>query len=121
MHFLYETKIPRLSSVSSGKMIVEYVVNKVSPSFPFIHWQSSCFWTLCTKAIIQSTWAGQVACVEEIRHAYRVLVGTAEGKKPLERPRRRWKDYIKMDLQEVGWDYQDRIDLSFTATAVLPL
>jgi hypothetical protein len=33
---------------------------------------------------------------------YRVLVGKPEGKRPLGRPRSRWKDYIKMDLQEVG-------------------
>jgi hypothetical protein len=39
----------------------------------------------------------------ERRGAYRVLVGTPEGKKPLGRPRRRWEDNIKMDLQEVGW------------------
>jgi len=30
-------------------------------------------------------------------------VGRTEGKRPLERPRRSWKDNIKMDLQEVGW------------------
>ena len=34
---------------------------------------------------------------------YRVLVGKPEGKSPLGRPRHRWKDNIKMDLQEVGW------------------
>ena len=33
---------------------------------------------------------------------HRVLVGKPEGKRPLERPRRRWDDNIKMDLQEVG-------------------
>ena len=33
---------------------------------------------------------------------HRVLVGKPEGKRPLERPRRRWEDNIKMDLQEVG-------------------
>ena len=35
------------------------------------------------------------------RGVYRVLVGKPEGKRPLERPRRRWEDNIKMDLQEV--------------------
>jgi hypothetical protein len=39
--------------------------------------------------------------VEE-RGVYRVLVGKPEGKRPLGRPRRRWKDNIKMDFQEVG-------------------
>jgi hypothetical protein len=35
--------------------------------------------------------------------AYRTLVGKPEGRRPLGRPRRRWEDNIKMDLQEVGW------------------
>jgi hypothetical protein len=39
----------------------------------------------------------------ERRGVYRVLVGKLEGKRPLERPRRRWEDNIKMDLQEVGY------------------
>jgi hypothetical protein len=38
----------------------------------------------------------------EGRGGYRVLVGKPEGKRPLWRPRRRWKDNIKMDLKEVG-------------------
>jgi hypothetical protein len=39
----------------------------------------------------------------ERRGVYRALVGKPEGKRPLERPRRRWEDNIKMDLREVGW------------------
>jgi hypothetical protein len=38
----------------------------------------------------------------ERRGVYRVFVGKPEGKRPLGRPRRRWEDSIKMDLQEVG-------------------
>jgi 3-oxoacyl-ACP reductase-like protein len=38
----------------------------------------------------------------EERYVYRVLVGKAEVNKPLGRPRRRWQDNIRMDLQEVG-------------------
>jgi hypothetical protein len=37
------------------------------------------------------------------RGVNRVLVGNPEGKRPLRRPRRRWEDNIKTDLQEVGW------------------
>ena len=49
-------------------------------------------------------WAGHVARVGEKRVVHRVLVGKPEGKRPLRRPRRRWEDNIKMDLQEVrGW------------------
>jgi hypothetical protein len=39
-------------------------------------------------------------------------VGKPEGKRPLERPRHRWVDYIKMDLREIGWDSMDWIDLA---------
>ena len=41
----------------------------------------------------------------EMRGAYRVLVGKPEGKRPLGRPRRRWEDNIKTNLQEVGWGH----------------
>jgi len=41
----------------------------------------------------------------ERRVAYSVLVGKLERKRPLRRPRRRWEDNIKMDLQEVGWGH----------------
>jgi len=47
-------------------------------------------------------WAGHVARMGERRGVYRVLVGKPEGKRPLWRPRRRWEDNIRMDLQEVG-------------------
>jgi hypothetical protein len=39
----------------------------------------------------------------EGRGAYRILVGRPEGRRSFGRPRRRWEDNIKMDLQEVGW------------------
>jgi hypothetical protein len=39
----------------------------------------------------------------EGRGAYRILVGRPEGRRPLGRPRRRWENNIKIDLQEVGW------------------
>ena len=47
-------------------------------------------------------WAEHVARMVEGRGVYRVLVGKPEGKRPLGRPRRRWEDNIKMDLQAVG-------------------
>jgi len=47
-------------------------------------------------------WAGHVARMEEDRVVHSVLVGKPEGKRPLGRPRRRWEDNIKMDLQEFG-------------------
>jgi len=47
-------------------------------------------------------WAGHVARMGKGRGVYRVLVGKPEGKRPLERPSRRWEDNSKMDLEEVG-------------------
>ena len=48
----------------------------------------------------------------ERRGVYRVLVGKPEGKRPLGRPRRKWEGNIKMDLQEVGLEGMDWIDLA---------
>ena len=48
----------------------------------------------------------------ERRGMCRVLVGKPEGKRPLGRPRRRWEDNIKMDLQEVGCGSMDWIELA---------
>jgi hypothetical protein len=47
-------------------------------------------------------WAGHVARMGEGRKVYRVLVGKPEGQRQLGRPRRRWEDGIKMDLEEIG-------------------
>jgi len=46
------------------------------------------------------------------RGVHRVLVGKSEGKRPLGRPRRRWEDNIKMDLQEVGGGSGDWMELA---------
>ena len=57
-------------------------------------------------------WAGHVGRMGEERGVYRVLVGKPEGRRPLGRPRRKWVDNIRMDLQEVGCVYMDGIGLS---------
>ena len=57
-------------------------------------------------------WAVYVAHTGERRGVYRVLVGKPEGKRPLGRPRHRWEDNIKMDLQEVGCGGMDWIELA---------
>ncbi|KAJ4446701.1 hypothetical protein ANN_13398 [Periplaneta americana] len=59
-------------------------------------------------------WAEHVARLGESRNAYRVLFGRPEGKRPLGRPRCRWEDNIKMDLnlREVGYDDRDWINLA---------
>jgi hypothetical protein len=56
-------------------------------------------------------WARHVARMGEKTGAYRILVGRPEGRRPLGRPRRRWEDNIKMDLQEVEWG-MDWIELA---------
>jgi len=48
----------------------------------------------------------------EERGVYRALVGKPEGRRPLWRPRRRWVDNIKTELQEVGCGYMDWIGLA---------
>jgi hypothetical protein len=53
-----------------------------------------------------------VAGQGEGRNVYRVLMGNPEGKKPLERPRRRWEDGIKMDLEVIGWGGVEWIHLA---------
>jgi hypothetical protein len=57
-------------------------------------------------------WARNVARMRRKKNAYRLLVGKPKGKKPLERPRRRWMDNIRMDLGEVGWGDVDWINLA---------
>jgi len=57
-------------------------------------------------------WAGHVVRMGEERGAYRVLVGKPEGRRPLGRPRRRWVDNIRMDLQEVDCGCMDWIGLA---------
>jgi len=49
---------------------------------------------------------------EWVRGVYRVLVGKPEGKRPLGRPRRKWEDNIKMNLQEMECEDMDWIELA---------
>jgi len=57
-------------------------------------------------------WAGHVARMVEERGLYRVLLGKPEERRPLGRPRRRWVNNIRKDLQEVGCRYMDWIGLA---------
>jgi hypothetical protein len=58
------------------------------------------------------SWAGHVARMGEGIGVYRFLVGRPEGRRPLGRPRRRWEDNIKVDVQEVGCGSMDWIELA---------
>jgi hypothetical protein len=72
----------------------------------------------CSPIIIQviisrrMRWAWNVACMGERRGVYRVLVGKPEGKRPLGSPRSIWEGNIEVDLQEVGWEGMDWIELA---------
>ena len=57
-------------------------------------------------------WAGHVARKGERRSVYRILVRKPVRKRPPGRPRNRWEDNIKMDLQEVGCGGMDWIELA---------
>jgi len=57
-------------------------------------------------------WAGHVALMRKEREVQRVLLGKPEGRRPLGKPRRRWVDNIRMDIQEVGCGYMDWIGLA---------
>ena len=57
-------------------------------------------------------WAGHMARMGQGRGVHRVLVGKPEGKRPLGRPRRRWEDNIKMDLQEGLGGCEDWMELA---------
>jgi len=60
----------------------------------------------------RTRWTGHVAHMGDTTGIFRVLVGKPEGKRPLGRPRRRWEDNIKMDIQEVGCVGMDWISLA---------
>jgi len=57
-------------------------------------------------------WPGHVACMGEERGVYRVLVGKPKGWRTVGRPRRRWVDNSRMDLQELGCGYMNWIRLA---------
>jgi hypothetical protein len=57
-------------------------------------------------------WAGHVARMEGKRNAYRLLMGTPEGKRTHGRTKHRWVNNIRMDLVEVGWGDVDWISLA---------
>jgi len=57
-------------------------------------------------------WVGHVTRIGERRVAHGILVGRPEERRPLRISRHRWKDNIKLDLQEVGWGGMNWIDLA---------
>jgi hypothetical protein len=56
-------------------------------------------------------WAGHVARMEDGRNALKILTGTPTGKRLLGRPRHKWEDIIRMDLQEIGINTRNLVDM----------
>jgi hypothetical protein len=75
--------------------------------FKFTNW--IIIWVIKSRRI---RWAEHVAHIGEGGDAYGILVRRPEGTRPLGRPRNRWEDDIKMDLQEVGWEGVAWIDMA---------
>ena len=59
---------------------------------------------------IKLRWAGHVARMEEGRSAFKILTGKSIGKRPLGRPRRRWENNIRVDLEEIGINAGNWVD-----------
>jgi hypothetical protein len=55
-------------------------------------------------------WARHVARMEEGRSTFKILTGKPKGERPIERPRHRWEDNIRMDLKEVGVNMRNWIN-----------
>ena len=71
--------------------------------------------TVVTFRVIKSRrlrWAEHVARMEEGRSAFNILTGKPTGKRPLGRPRRRWENNIRMDLEEIGINAGNWVDLA---------
>ena len=60
--------------------------------------------------IARLRWAEHVARMEEGRSAFKMLTGNPTGKRPLGRPRRRWEDNIRMNLEEIGINAENWVD-----------
>ena len=55
-------------------------------------------------------WAGHVVRMEEGRNAFKIIPGKYTGNRSLGRPRRRWEDNIRMDLEEIGINAGNCVD-----------
>ena len=69
------------------------------------------FYSICTESR-RLRWAGHVARIQEGRSAFKIFTGKPTGKRPLGRPRRRWEDNIRMDLEEIGISAGNWVDSS---------
>ena len=87
-----------------------FVLMHLSLLMTYLYLQSSCLYR--ASVTIKTIYYPTDAQMGEERAVYRVLVRKPEGKRPLGRPRRRWVDNIRTNLQEVGCGYMDWIGLA---------
>jgi hypothetical protein len=73
-------------------------IKLINEQFNVLYWSPNIVRAVNSRRM---RWAGHAACMEERRAIYKVLVGKSEGKIQLGRPRCRWENNIKMDLQKV--------------------
>jgi hypothetical protein len=88
--------------VTGGWRIIHNELHDLSSS-------STIVWVIKSRRM---RWAGHIARMRKKGGVYRDLVGKPEGKRPLERPRSKWEDNIRMDLQEVGYGGMEWIELA---------
>ena len=93
---VFENRVLRIFGPKRDEVAREW--RKLNEELNDLYSSPDIVWVIKSRRI---TWAGHVARMGERRGIYRVLVGKPEGKRPLERPRHRWEDIIKMDLKEV--------------------
>ena len=97
-----------VAQIGNGKDVLLQIVTMscvyvMSQHHQFGWLKQTCIWSgVNGLSSRRMRWAGHVARMGDDRGVHRVLVGKPEGKSPLVRPRRRWGDNIKMDLQVVG-------------------
>jgi hypothetical protein len=94
---------------------IKVLTNKLIPNFTHVIQVDDLYSLPNLVRVINSRrmkWAGHVARMGEGRGAYRVWVGKTERKRALGRPRRRWENNIRMDLQEAGCGCVDWIGLA---------
>jgi hypothetical protein len=85
----------------STEHLALYTVHNHLPTLMIVLWDI----TPCSLEVDRRFRNAYCVHIIEERKVYKVMVGKPEGKIPLERPRRRWEDGIRMDLRERGWGW----------------
>ena len=96
---MFESRVLRRVFVSKRDKVIGGWRKVSNEEFNYVYFSPNIIRVIKSRRM---RWAGYVVRMGERRGVYRVLVGKSEGKRPFERPRPRWEDNIKMDLEEVG-------------------